>query len=63
MHVLGRPFDADPRVVGRGVSDAPIATRRTEYSEVVTVPGSRYAIAFIPAGTDERLRVYAAPHR
>lgn len=61
LHVLGRSFDADPPVFGQGVGDAVIAMTPTEYAEIVTVPGSRYAIALISPGADERLRVYAAP--
>jgi len=61
LHILGRSFDADPPVFGNAVSDAAVAMAPTEYAEIVTVPGSRYAIAMISPGADERLRVYAAP--
>src|SRR6185437_11374637 len=61
IHVLGRAFDDDPPIVGRGVSDAAFSLTPTESPYVITVPGSRYAIAFVSAGDDDRLRVYAAP--
>jgi prolyl oligopeptidase len=61
VHVLGRAFDDDPPIVGRGVSDPAISLAPTEIPRVMTVPGSRYAIAFVFAGADTRLRVYAAP--
>ena len=61
LHVLGRAFDDDPPIVGRGVSDAEISLAPTEFPTVMTVPRSRYAIAFVFAGTDTRMRVYAAP--
>ena len=61
IHVLGRAFDDDPPIVGRGVSDAAFSLTPTESPYVITVPGSRYAIAFVSAGDDPRLRVYAAP--
>lgn len=60
LHVLGRAFDDDPPIFGRGVSDA-IAMTPIGFPEIVTAPGSRYAIAFVRPGTDPRLRVYAAP--
>ena len=61
LHVLGRSFDADPPVVGRGVSDAALPLAPTEFPEIVTKPSSHYALAIISRGSDERLRVYAAP--
>src|SRR6185437_12882599 len=61
LHVLGHPFDDDPAVLGRGLSDAAIALAAVEFPEVVTAPGSQYAIAMLSPGTDERLRIYAAP--
>jgi prolyl oligopeptidase len=61
LHVVGRAFDDDPPIFGRGVSDAAITLAPTEIPSVTTVPGSRYSIAFVFAGTDTRLRVYAAP--
>jgi prolyl oligopeptidase len=61
IHVLGRAFDDDPPIVGRGVSDAAFALTPTERPYVMTAPSSHYAIALIYAGTDPRLRVYAAP--
>ena len=61
LHVLGRSFDDDPPILGRGVADTPIAMTPIEGAEIVTAPGSRYAIAFVSPGTDPRLRVYAAP--
>lgn len=61
IHVLGRAFDDDPPIVGRGVSDAAFSLTPTERPYVMTAPSSRYAIAFVSAGTDDRLRVYAAP--
>ena len=60
LHVLGRAFDDDPPIFGRGLSDV-IAMTPIEFPEIVTAPGSRYAIAFVRPGTDPRLRVYAAP--
>ena len=61
IHVLGRAFDDDPPIVGRDVSDAAFSLTPIESPYVITVPGSRYAIAFVSAGDDDRLRVYAAP--
>ena len=60
LHVLGRSFDDDPPILGRGVSAA-IAITPIEFPEIFTAPGSHYAIASISPGTDPRLRVYAAP--
>jgi prolyl oligopeptidase len=60
LHVLGRSFDADPTVFGHGLNDT-IEIGANEYPEIVTAPGSRYAIATISAGTDPRRRVYVAP--
>ena len=61
LHVLGRAFDDDPPIVGRGVSDEAFSLAPTEFADVMTAPRSRYAIAFVFAGTDSRMRVYAAP--
>ncbi len=61
LHTLGRSFDADPPVIGRGVSDAAIAMTKVEIAEIVTRPGSRYAVAYVSPGTDPRLRIYTAP--
>ncbi len=61
VHALGRSFDDDPPVFGIGVSDAAIAMTPTEFAEILTAPDSRYAVALISRGSDERLRVYAAP--
>jgi prolyl oligopeptidase len=61
LHALGRSFDADPPIVGRGVSDAAFVLTPDELPEIVTAPGSRYAVAIISSGTDARLRVYATP--
>jgi prolyl oligopeptidase len=61
LHVLGRSFDDDPPILGRGVSDAVIAMTPIESAEIATAPDSGYAIAFVSPGTDPRLRVYAAP--
>ncbi|MFI5229076.1 MAG: prolyl oligopeptidase family serine peptidase [Gemmatimonadales bacterium] len=61
IHVLGRAFDDDPPIVGRGVSDEAFSLAPAEFADVMTAPRSRYAIAFVFAGTDTRMRVYAAP--
>jgi prolyl oligopeptidase len=61
IHVIGRAFDDDPPIVGHGVSGAAIPLAPAEIPRVMTVPDSRYAIAFVFAGTDTRMRVYAAP--
>lgn len=61
LHLLGRSFDADPVVVGRGVSDAALPITANEIPFVLAPYGSDYAIAVISPGTDRRLRVYAAP--
>jgi prolyl oligopeptidase len=61
LHALGHRFDDDPPILGRGGSDAMIALALDEYPEIVTAPGSRYAIAIVSPGTEPRLRVYAAP--
>jgi prolyl oligopeptidase len=61
LHVLGRPFDADRPIVGRGVSDAAFSLSPAEFPEIVTTPGSHYALVIVSRGSDERLRVYAAP--
>ncbi len=60
LHVIGRGFDADPRIIGNGISSA-FKIDPVEYPEIVTSPESRYAIAFVSPGTDPRLRIYAAP--
>jgi prolyl oligopeptidase len=62
LHVLGRAFDDDPAIVGRGISDAAISLAPAdEYVEVITTAGSRYAVALVEPGTDARKRIYAAP--
>ena len=60
LHVIGRSFEDDPPILGRGLGDA-VAMTPIEFPEIYAAPGSRYAIAFISPGTDPRLRVYAAP--
>lgn len=60
LHRLGRAFDDDPPIIGRGVGDPAIAQTPMDWIEIVTAPGSHYAIAFVSPGTDPRLRVYAA---
>lgn len=60
LHVLGHAFDADPPVFGHDIGATPAMTPG-EYAEIVTVPDSHYAVAFVSRGTDPRLRVYAAP--
>ncbi len=60
LHLLGRAFDDDPPIFGRGVAGTPIAMTSIEGAEIVTAPGSHYAIAIVSPGTDPRLRVYAA---
>lgn len=60
LHVIGRSFDKDPAVFGRG-TNANIALTPIEFSEIATAPDSHCAIAYISPGSDERLRVYAAP--
>lgn len=61
LHVLGRSFDDDPPILGRGVAGTPIAMTPTDAPEIATAPGSHYAVAVISPGTESRLRVYAAP--
>ena len=61
MHVLGRSFDDDPPILGRGVAGTPIAMTPTDFLEIASAPGSHYAVAMISPGTESRLRVYAAP--
>ncbi|HEX5409409.1 MAG TPA: prolyl oligopeptidase family serine peptidase [Gemmatimonadaceae bacterium] len=60
LHVLGRPFDDDPPILGAGISDAAIALTPREHSEVFTAAGSRYALAIV-RGAGSGTRVYAAP--
>jgi hypothetical protein len=60
LHRLGRAFDDDPPILGRGVGDPGIALTPPDWIEIVTAPGSHYAIAFVSPGTDPGLRVYAA---
>ena len=60
LHVLGHSFDNDRPIMGRGVRNAAITMAPVEIPEVVTLPGSNYAIAFVWQGTDPRFRVYAA---
>jgi prolyl oligopeptidase len=59
LHVIGRDFDADPRIIGNGVSTA-FKLDPVEFPEIFASSNSNYAIAFISPGTDPRLRVYAA---
>jgi len=59
LHVLGRAFDDDPPIFGRGLSDA-IAMTPIEDPEITTALGSHYAIAIVSPGADPRLRVFAA---
>ncbi|MGA8086606.1 MAG: prolyl oligopeptidase family serine peptidase [Terracidiphilus sp.] len=61
LHKLGREFDDDPPIIGRGVSDPAIALTPIDWVEIATAPGSHYAVAAISPGTESRLRVYAAP--
>ena len=60
FHVIGRDFDADPRIVGNGVSNA-FKLGPVEFPEIVASSNSRYAIAMVSPGTDPRLRIYVAP--
>ena len=60
LHATGRNFDADPRIIGNGVSTA-FKLDPVEYPEIVTSSNSHYAIAMISPGSDPRLRIYAAP--
>ena len=60
LHVIGRSFDEDPPVFGHG-TNANIALTPVEFSEIATASNSHYAVAYISPGSDERLRVYAAP--
>lgn len=60
LHVPGRSFDADPAILGNGVSTG-FKLDPVEFPEIVTAANSRYAIAMISPGTDPRLRIYAAP--
>lgn len=61
LHLLGHSYDDDTPLIGRGVSDASVALTPTEFPEIATVPGSRYAVAFVSPGSDPRLRIYASP--
>src|SRR5581483_3044786 len=60
LHVLGRPFENDPVILGHDIPGTAIEVGLNEYPLVVTASDSRYAIAIISPGTDPRLRVYAA---
>lgn len=60
LHVIGNPFEKDAKIIGNGVSTA-FKLDPVESPEIVTSPGSPYAIALVRPGTDQRLRVYAAP--
>ncbi len=60
LHVLGRPFAADPAILGHGLN-ATLPIGEDEHPEIVTAADSRYAVALIFPGTDPRLRVYVAP--
>lgn len=60
LHVIGRSFDEDSSVFGRG-ANANIALTPVEFSEIATAPNSHYAVTYISPGSDERLRVYTAP--
>ena len=59
--MLGRTFDDDPPILGHGISDATVDITPDESPEIVTAPGSHYAIARIQRGNDARMRIYAAP--
>ena len=61
LHVLGRSFESDPVILGRGVAGSTVEVGLNEYPAIVTAADSRYAIALLSPGTDPRLRVYAAP--
>src|SRR5512146_1540865 len=51
LHRLGQAFDADPPILGRGISDPAIALAPPDWVEIVTAPGSHYVIAFVSPGT------------
>ncbi|MFI5229075.1 MAG: prolyl oligopeptidase family serine peptidase [Gemmatimonadales bacterium] len=61
LHVLGRSFDDDPPILGRGVSDGAIAMTPAEIARIVTSPESHYAVAFVKPGGAPQIRVYVAP--
>lgn len=61
LHRLGRSFDRDAAIVGRGVSDGVLSLTPRENPVVITAPGSSHAIALIFRGVDMRARAYAAP--
>ena len=60
LHVLGRSFDDDRPILGRGVTDGTIAMTPVEHSEIVTSPNSPFAVATVTRH-DAYLRVYVAP--
>lgn len=61
LHTLGQSFKHDPAILGHGVAGATVEVASGEFPLVWTASNSRYAIAMISAGTDPRLRIYAAP--
>ncbi|MBS0569198.1 MAG: S9 family peptidase [Proteobacteria bacterium] len=61
LHVLGRSFEIDPAILGHGVAGAAIEVASTEFPLVWTAADSSYAVAYLSPGSDQRLRVYAAP--
>jgi prolyl oligopeptidase len=61
LHELGRGFDEDPVIVGRGTGNASIPLTPMERPFVVTKPGSRFAVAGAWSGVDRRVRIYTAP--
>lgn len=60
LHTVGQSFDGDKVVFGRGVNDGTPPLAASEYSYVLTLHDSDYAVALISPGTEERARVYAA---
>ena len=60
LHVVGRSFDLDPAVVGRGLS-VTLPLTASEYPYVSALPDSGYAVALVSPGTETRMRAYAAP--
>jgi prolyl oligopeptidase len=61
LHEVGRSFDADPVVLGRGVNDVALALTPDEFPFIIPQPGSRYALAVAWPGVEPRVRIFAAP--
>ena len=60
LHTVGAPADEDILVAGVGVSPR-MEVRPADFLGVVSVPGSKFAVTIVAAGTQRDIALYSAP--